>query len=199
MRTVAFTACLALLAAAGHAEMYRCIDAAGRGRFTDDPSACAEAVAIDSRRELIRTPSAAQEPAAPSDEGVAERNDPPDLTRLFPPVGDAWEVVNEAPEVPDPTLHGQGLRASVARHYTRARGPVSEVCTVELWAFENADQADAVATTMAEPGWKILHADTVLVLLHGVRLERGVGTRRGLVDGCAELGERTRVRAAAGS
>jgi hypothetical protein len=73
------------------------------------------------------------------------------------------------------------------------------VCTVELWVFEDAAQAAAVAAPLAQPGWEILRAEAILFLLHGVRLERGVGTRRGLVDGCAELGERTRARAAAGS
>jgi hypothetical protein len=195
MRSVAFAACLVILATSGHAEMVRCVEPSGRGRFTDDPSVCAEAVAVEPLRDLIRTPSAALNPAAPGEERVEERRGAPDLERLFPPVEDAWEIVREAPENPDPVLRSQGLRASLARHYTRARGPVSEVCTVEIWAFEDADQAVAVATSLAQPGWEILQADAILVLVHGVRLERRVGTRRELVDGCAELGERTRTAA----
>jgi len=195
MRSAAFTACLVLLATSGHAEVYRCVDSTGRFRFTDDPSACAEAT-VAPRRDVIRAPSAAGGPAAPGGERTAGSSGAPDLERLFAPAVDGWEIVREAPEVPDPELRSRGLRASLARHYTRARGPVSEVCTVELWAFEGAAEAVGAAASLARSGWEILRADAILVLLHGVRLERGAGTHRGLVGGCAELGERARARAA---
>jgi hypothetical protein len=198
MRSAAFAACFVLLAASGRAEVYRCADSAGRDRFSDDPSVCAEAT-VAPHREVIRAPSAAGGPAAPGGEGIAGSSGVPDLERFFAPAGDGWKIVREAPEVPDPALRKGGLRASLARHYTRTRGPVSEVCTIELWAFDRAAQAVWVAASLAQPGWKILRAGAILVLLHSVRLERRVGTLWGVVEGCEELGERARARAAAKS
>ena len=46
-----------------------------------------------------------------------------------------------------------GLLASVARHYTRARGAVSEVCTVELWSFARPEQAERARAEVAQPNW----------------------------------------------
>lgn len=117
------------------------------------------------------------------------------LRAVFAPEG-RWEVLEEAVQAAtDPALRAQGLRASVARHYTRASGPVSEVCTLELWAFERPGQAAAVGAALAPPGWWVADAGALLVLAHGVRHERAAGARAGLVPGCVGLAEATRARA----
>ncbi len=182
------------LAAAAPAETWRCEEPDGSLRFTDDPGGCEAPVAHTPRRDLVTAdpPESHADDPAPRASGAA-----PDLRALFAPAG-AWEVVEEPVAPPDdPALHDQGLRASLARHYTRARGPGSEVCTVELWAFAAPAHAAAVRGALAPPGWWVRDAGALLVLAHGVRLERGVGSRSGLVPGCTALAEATRARALA--
>jgi hypothetical protein len=124
-----------------------------------------------------------------------------ELAALFVParaVARGWDVIGEAPEVPsDPELRALGLRESVARHYTRARGPVSEVCTIELWAFALPDQAIAAGAVLAQPAWWVRAAGSLLVLAHGVRLEREVGSRPELAAACEAIAEATHARALA--
>ena len=188
---------LALLTSAAHAEIYRCVDLDGQVRFRNDPAGC-------TTWELLQDGSPDRTAAAsqpdPNDrearEGASSGRSI-DLEELFIPaaaVRGSWEIVREVPEPPSPELRRQGLRESLARHYTRIRGPVSDVCTVELWRFEHGSQAQGVAGYLAQPGWQILRADTILILLHGVSLELRVGSTAGLVEGCVELGERTRTR-----
>jgi hypothetical protein len=106
-------------------------------------------------------------------------------------------VLSERPEAPDDDERALGLTASVARHYTHAHGPISEVCTVELWAFARPDQAEGARAEVARPTWWGRTAGSLLVLAHGVRLEREVGSREGLVEGCASLAEAAHARALA--
>ncbi len=141
---------------------------------------------------LLAAPALALGPVAP-----ALALGPVELERLFPDPPPGWDVVREMPEAADAALRARGMRGSVARHYTRARGRVSEVCTVELWSFELEDHARLAGASLARPDWRILQSEAILILLHGVRTERGVGARRGLVEGCEELGEQTRARVAA--
>lgn len=114
-------------------------------------------------------------------------------------VSGSWEILREAAEPPDPDLRARGLHASVARRYTRARGPVSEVCTLELWGFAAPVQARSVAGALASsrPAWEFHTEGPVLLMAHGLRLERGVGTRRGVEADCAELVAQTRSRLSA--
>ena len=177
-----------LCAVPGSAEIYRCRDGAGSVRFTSDPRACpgAEAVKPDPDR-VVTVPT----PAAPAPR--TEEPAPIDASRLahlLPPTPRGWEPTYEAVAVErDPTLRAQGLRASVARHYGRWYGAVTEVCTVELWSFASAAQARASLAALDLPrGWKRV-SGTLLVMARGVRLERGVGTRHGLVPGCQRLAE----------
>jgi len=133
--------------------------------------------------------------------GVSAAAAEPDLAAVFPPLRTAtagWEVIDELPETPaDPELRALGLRESAARHYTRARGPVTEVCTIELWAFAQPDQAQAAGEALAQPTWWARSAGSLLVLAHGVRLERQVGSRTRLVAGCKTIAEATHARALA--
>lgn len=117
---------------------------------------------------------------------------------LFPPPPSrAWQVVTERPEPPDDAERALGLRASAARHYTRARGAVSEVCTVELWSFAAPAQAESARTAIAQPTWWGRAAGARLVLAHGVRLDRGRGSRSDLSAECTALGEAAHAHALA--
>lgn len=189
-----------LLALPLRAEIYRCEDAGGGVRFTSDPAECEHPV-----EHTPRGAAEALEPAAPSRDASAPPGDrhageapEPDLGALFAPVDPAaWEVIDAPPEPEnDAELRAAGLRVSRARHYTRALGPVSEVCTVEIWAFARPAQAAAADAGFERKGWQHYVAGSLLVLAHGVRLERKVGSREGLVPGCVHLAEATRDRAA---
>lgn len=105
-----------------------------------------------------------------------------------------WDVTLEAPEPVDPELRDKGLRHTVARHYTRSRGPRSEVCTVELWGFSDAESARRATASLELPNWKIASSDKVVILTHGVALQRGVGTQYNLAPDCRDLGQRTLER-----
>lgn len=182
------------LAEAGSAEIYRCPDVAGGLRFTSDPRGCpgAEKVALDPDR--VVTPPAPASSAAPS--GTSAGIDASHLADFLPPAPRGWEPTHEAVAIErDPALRAQGLLASVARHYGRARGAVTEVCSVELWSFARPDQAHAALASLDRPqGWQRV-SGTLLVMARGVRLEREVGTRQGLVPGCRELAESVDGRA----
>jgi hypothetical protein len=120
------------------------------------------------------------------------------LDALFPPAPSrAWQIVADRAQAPDAEERALGLRASAARHYTRARGNVSEACTIELWAFEREAQAEAVRAAIAQPDWWGRAAGPLLVLAHGVRLDRVRGLRRDLGADCVALAESAHARALA--
>jgi hypothetical protein len=109
---------------------------------------------------------------------------------VFPPAPSrAWETLTEAPEVPDDAERELGLTSSVARHYTRARGTVSQVCTVEVWSFARPEQAERARVEVAQPNWWGRAAGAQLVLAHGVRLQRERGSRNELSADCTRLAE----------
>jgi hypothetical protein len=114
-----------------------------------------------------------------------------------PPPSRAWETLTEAPEPPDEIERALGLVASVARHYTRARGAISEVCTVELWSFAQPYQAERARAEVAQPNWWGRAAGPELVLAHGVRLVRDRGSRAELSAECTALAEAAHARALA--
>lgn len=195
---------LALLAApAEAAEIYRCVEADGSVRFTNDASRCPGAPPHALKGEIQQP--AAPPPAVAPDAGAAARGQTPwrgtraALLALFEPDGAGWEIVEEAPSDParDPDLRGSGVRALVARHYTRARGPRSEVCSVEIWAFDDAKRVATVRMGLDRPGWRYHQEGSLLVMLRGVIFQRGQGFQKGLFPDCERLGERIRVRVAA--
>jgi len=116
---------------------------------------------------------------------------------MFPPPEPGWQMIIEAPELPDADERALGLLGSAARHYTRARGAVSEVCTIELWSFAKPAQAERVRAELERPDWWGRTAGTHLVLAHGVRLERERGSRSELSSPCTRLGEAAHARALA--
>ena len=131
-------------------------------------------------------------------EPPAARTEPVALDALFPPPPSrAWEVLVDPPEAADADERALGLRRSAARHYTRARGAVSEVCTLELWSFASAAQAESARTGVAQPNWWGRAAGAQLVLAHGVRLDRVRGSRAELSTQCAALAEAAHARALA--
>ena len=120
------------------------------------------------------------------------------LAALFPPAPSrAWQVAADRTELPDADERALGLRASASTHYTRARGSVSEACTVEIWSFERADQAEAARAAVAQTNWWGRAAGPRLVLAHGVRLERMRGSRAELSAACEALAESAHARALA--
>ncbi|HKA13383.1 MAG TPA: hypothetical protein VKH41_00070 [Myxococcota bacterium] len=103
----------------------------------------------------------------------------------------------DRPEEPDAEERALGLLGSATRHYTRARGAVSEVCTVELWSFAKPEQAERARAAVAQPTWWGRAAGAQLVLAHGVRLERKRGSRAELSADCSALAEAAHARALA--
>lgn len=102
-----------------------------------------------------------------------------------------WQVVPTADEPPpEAELRAQGLRATAARHYARMREGASEACSVELWEFDRAEQARAVAAAIRSDRRPVLEAGSVLVLLRGAVLVPGGALSNRLVPECARLGAR---------
>jgi hypothetical protein len=191
---------LLLAAPPAPAEVFRCGDPDGSLRFTDDPAGCPDAVPHVPRRALQASGSpAAQEPAG-ADAGSGGFR--ADLGEIFVPdraVMGTWEVVREAPSDParDPELWDAGVRDVMARHYTRSQGPVSQVCSVEIWRFESGALAAVAGQQAAIPNWRFLRRGNLLISLRAVTLERERGSRAGLFPACHRLAERTGERAAA--
>jgi hypothetical protein len=125
-----------------------------------------------------------------------------DLALLFPApesLGPDWELVEEAPVDPlqDRDLHAAGVRAAQALHYTRAFRGRSEVCSVEIWKFTSAEAARLARAGMERDGWHIGLQGNLLVMLHGVTLQRGEGFRPGLLPACRRLADLTEALAGA--
>lgn len=124
-----------------------------------------------------------------------------DLTAVFVPPAElagTWEVLHEAPTDPsrDPELKGRGVRAVRTQHYTRFAGPVTQVCSVEVWAFVSDARAASVEKGLAQPDWRFLRQDNLLIMLRARTLVRERGTTRHIFDDCARIGALTRARAA---
>jgi hypothetical protein len=189
---------LALLAApAPAAEIYRCVEPDDSVRFSDDAARCPGAPSHVLRGEIQR--SAVPDAAVAPDGDAPWRGTRAALLALFEPAGADWEIVDEAASDParDPGLRGSGVRALAARHYTRARGARSQVCSVEIWAFEDAGRVAAARLGLERPGWRFHQEGSLLVVLRGVSFERGQGFQKGLFPDCERLGQRIRARVAA--
>lgn len=193
-------ACLLLcFALSARADIYRCADSDGQIRFTDTASHCETAQRVTLQATQESTCDGQQSCGVPAsaapDPQPGERAT--DLTASFVPLGELgfeWSLVDEAPEPIDLELRSHGLRETSTRHYSRSTGRVSQVCSVELWRFEQAGSASAAARSLELPHWQVLRTGSVLVLTHGVRLELGAGSDARLHEACAELGLRTHER-----
>ena len=196
----AFFCAVLWFAIPAHAEIYRCIDTDGRSFFTDRPGACSTPIPVRLKRELIGRDTGEAQAASidhrPQSAGLPNHST---LSEHFLPSSELfgqWSVLLSSLEPVDPELRKMGLRDTVERHYTRVRGPISEVCTIEMWVFTQAETARRAAVSLELPNWKILRADEILILVHGVLLERGVGSRSDLAADCEDLGQRTYERVA---
>jgi Domain of unknown function (DUF4124) len=189
-RLWAFGLTLWLISVPAGAEVYRCVDASGTERFTDDRSACPGAAPHALPGEIQRSAgaaAAAAPPEAPIWQGTAA-----ELLALFPPataLGPDWEIVEEAPSDPagNPDLWAQGVRTLAARHYTRGRGRTAQACSLEIWAFVSAEAAKSTLAVYAPEGWQMALHRNLLLQLHGVTLELGAAPRKGIAPECASL------------
>jgi hypothetical protein len=125
-----------------------------------------------------------------------------ELAALFLPaaaLGPGWELVHEVPvdAASDPELRGSGVRAVRALHYTRGFRGGAEVCSVEIWSFTSPAAARRTGSGLERRAWQIGVQGNLIVMLHGVRLERGQGFRPGLLPACRRLADLTEAHAAA--
>lgn len=186
------------LAAPLRADLYRCATPGGSARFTDRAERCASPERI--ARPLADAAEACEDcaPASAAQRPAGGRVPLASLLLAAERLDGGWTAIDEPREPVDAELQRQGLVDTVMRHYARAEGPVSEVCSVELWRFATGAAAGAVAGALQQPDWLVLRAGDVLVLGHGVRLERRVGSSGRLGADCARLTRDTHARIAGG-
>jgi hypothetical protein len=193
-------ASIALFAEPVFSEVFECVDASGNVTFVNDRSACPEAKPHTLKGRIEHVPSS----------GTRAEEATPDPGEISSPVQrlewalieerdvrPGWEVVNEVPEDPtkDPDLVEWGVVAKRTRHYTRKSGSASQVCSVELWAFENDARARLAHQNFEFPDWRIDRKGDTLVMLRAVTL-RGDTAERTIYPDCEKLGKIVRARAA---
>jgi hypothetical protein len=137
------------------------------------------------------------EPAACVD--CVYQREPAELFVPAEALGPDWEIVSEAPVDPqdDPDMRGAGVRSATTLHYTRAVRGGAQVCSLEIWSFASGAEARRTRAGIDHAGWRIAVQGNLLVMLHGVTLERGQGFRPGLLPACHRLAELTEARAEA--
>lgn len=108
-----------------------------------------------------------------------------------------WEIVTERGEDAreDPDLVRAGVRERLGRHYTRARGARSEVCSVELWSFANAERAGRAERMLPQDAARVQQIGPLLISLRAATLVRRRGLTPGLFPDCVALGDRIQARA----
>ncbi len=131
---------------------------------------------------------------------ASEPAQPPELAPIFlsqSEVTPAWEIVREGAEdvSRDPDLVRAGVRERSALHYTRARGARSEVCSVELWSFADAQRAERAERMLPRDAARVERIGPLLVSLRAVTLVRQRGSSHALFPDCAALGEQIQARA----
>jgi hypothetical protein len=192
-------ASIALFAEPAVSEIFECVDASGNVTFVNDRGACPNAKPHTLKGRVERAPSSAarakREPAPGEISSPVQRLEWILLEERD--VRPGWEVVNEEPEDPkeDADLGEWGVVAKRARHYTRKSGSASQVCSVELWAFENDARARLAHQNFEFPDWRIDRKGDTLVMLRAVTL-RGDTAERTIYPDCEKLGEIARARAA---
>ncbi len=194
---------LVFIALSARADIYRCIDSDGQIRFTDDASGCEIAQPVTLEPAPASTCDEQPDCSSPASPTPVYQLAGPDrdLSAHFVPLRELdseWSLVDDAPEPIDSESRSYGLTDTSTRHYARSSGRVSQVCSVELWQFEQADAASRVASSLALPHWQVLQAGSLLVLTHGVRLELGASSDARLHEACVELGRLTHERISRG-
>jgi len=192
-------ASVALFTEPAFSEIFKCVDASGGVTYVNDPNICPDAEPHDIKGHVNRSPSSAsrareEKPASDAALSPVERLEWAllDKGNIYP----GWEIVNEMPEDPskDVDLVEWGVIAKRARHYTRNSDGDSQVCTVELWAFENEARARLAEQNFEFPDWKIERQGDTLVMLRAVTL-RGSLAKRTIFPDCEKLGNIVRTRA----
>jgi len=193
-------ASIALFAEPAISEIFKCVDASGGVTYVNAPSACPNAEPYDIKGRVNRAPSSAsraqeEKPDSGATLSPVERLEWAllDERNIYP----GWEIVNETPEDPskDVDLVEWGVIAKRARHYTRNSDGESQVCSVELWAFENEARARLAEQNFEFPDWRIDRQGDTLVMLRAVTL-RGDLAKRTIFPDCEKLGNIVRTRAA---
>ena len=193
-------ASIALFAEPAVSEIFECVDASGNVTFVNDRSACPDAKPHRLKGRVEHAPSSVTraKEATPDPAEISSPVQRLEWTLLEERhVRPGWEVVDEMPEDPtkDADLVEWGVVAKRTRHYTRKSGSDSQVCSVELWAFENAARARLAHQNFEFPDWRIDRKGDTLVMLRAVTL-RGGTTERTIYPDCEKLGKIVRARAA---
>ncbi len=193
-------ASIALFAAPAISEIFKCVDASGRVTFVNERSACPDAKPHTLKGRVDHAPSSITR-AEQEEPDLDEISSPEQrLQWTLPDQGDVsldWEIVEETPQDPtkDADLVEWGVVAQRTRHYTRKSGNASQVCSVELWAFENDARARLAHQNFEFPDWRIDRRGDTLVMLRAVTI-RNQTTVRTIYPDCEELGKIVRARAA---
>jgi hypothetical protein len=192
-------ASIALFAEPAISEIFKCVDAAGNETFVNDRSACPDAEPHPLKGRIERAPSSAALAEEKPDPGEISSPEQRLEWALLEErdVRPGWEAVNEMSNDPrkDEDLVEWGVVAQRTRHYTRNSDGVSQVCSVELWAFENEARARLAHKNFDFPDWRIDRKGDTLVMLRAVTL-RGDTTERTIYPDCEELGKIVRARVA---
>ncbi len=193
-------ASIALFAAPAIAEIFKCVDASGNVTFVNQSSACPDAKPHTLKGRVDHAPSAATraEKERPDSDEISSPEQR--LQWALPDQSDVsfnWEIVEETPTDPtqDADLVEWGVVAQRTRHYTRKSNGASQVCSVELWAFENDARARLAQENFEFPNWRIDRKGDTLVMLRAVTI-RNETTQRTIYPDCEKLGEIARARAA---
>jgi hypothetical protein len=191
---------IALFAEPAASEIFKCVDASGNATFVNDRSACPDAKPHTLKGRVERAPSAVTraEEATPDPSVISSPVKRLEWALLEErDVRPGWETVDEMPEDPskDADLVEWGVVAKRTRHYTRKSGSASQVCSVELWAFENDARARLAHQNFEFPDWRIDREGDTLVMLRAVTLQGGTAERTIYPD-CEKLGKTVRARTA---
>jgi hypothetical protein len=176
-------------------EIFECVEADGSIHFVDEIHGCDQARPHPFKARVERLTVA----ASPSSEASAELAGPrlEQLLLASSDISADWSVVGETPIDPtrDPDLLRWGVRAQRSGHYTRSSNGAVQVCSIELWAFEDTPHARMAHENFAYPNWQIEREGPVLVMLRALTRTDGNQEDRTLFSACLKLGEQVRVRA----
>ncbi len=193
-------ASIGLFAAPAISEIFKCVDASGRVTFVNQRSACPDAKPHTLKGRVDHVPSSVARAEAEAPDPGEISSPEQRLQWTLPDQGDvgrAWEIVEEMPQDPkkDEDLVEWGVVAQRTRHYTRQSGDASQVCSVELWAFENDARARLAQQNFEFPDWNIDRRGDTLVMLRAVT-NRNATTVRTIYPDCEKLGKLVLARAA---
>lgn len=185
-----------LAAVMAGAEIFECVEKDGRIRFVNDAHACDHAKLHPLEVRIERLPASIPSfgDTSPGPAGLHLEQ----LLLASSDVSAEWSVIRETPIEPitDTDLLSWGVRAQRSRHYTRPLNGASQICSIELWAFEDTPHALIAHGNFAYPNWQIEREGAVLVMVRALTKRDGGPENRTLFSACVKLGEQVRMRAA---